>query len=103
MTIPFSGSPSSPSNIERRAGYDVWLLAATLGLCICGAIFVWTSSAAHSWKMSDGNSAAIFWSHIGRLGWGLACMTVLAFVDYHVLDDRVARISIIVALASLIA
>jgi len=103
MSVPFVGTPSSSNTIERRAGYDVWLLAATLALCICGAIFVWTSSAAHSWRMAGGDSATIFWSHIGRLGWGLVCMVVLSFVDYHVLNNRTARAAIALALALLVA
>ncbi|HEY3294588.1 MAG TPA: FtsW/RodA/SpoVE family cell cycle protein [bacterium] len=103
MTTPFAGTPQTSSNLERRAGYDVWLLAATIGLCICGAIFVWTSSAAHAWKMAGGDSATIFWSHIGRMGWGLVCMTVLSFVDYHILNKQAARFAILLALAALVA
>ncbi len=105
MTIPFAGNPASsgkPTNLERRAGYDVWLLAVTFGLCICGAIFVWTSSAAHSWRMAGGDSATIFWSHMGRLGWGLVCMAVFSFVDYHVLGGRTARVAALIALSGLV-
>jgi len=103
VTVPFADAPKSATNLERRAGYDVWLLASTLGLCICGAIFVWTSSAAHAWRMAGGDSATIFWSHVGRLGWGLVCMFALSFVDYHVLDKLSARVAILVALAMLVA
>jgi cell division protein FtsW len=103
MTIPVAGSPvSAPNNLERRAGYDVWLLATTLALCVCGAIFVWTSSAARAWNMAGGDSATIFWSHMGRLGWGLACMTAMSFVDYHILDRQVARIATLAAIGLLI-
>ena len=88
--------------LENRAGYDVWLLVITLCLCICGAIFVMTSSATHSWQSHDGNSLAIFWSHLGRLGWGLACMLILSFVDYHVFA-RLSRPLIIFSVGLLIA
>ena len=88
--------------LENRAGYDVWLLVITLSLCVCGAIFVMTSSAAHSWQSHDGNSLAIFWSHLGRLGWGLACMLILSFVDYH-LFARLSRPLVILSIGLLIA
>lgn len=89
MTLS-SASPQSPMTMERRAGYDVWLLALTLGLCLCGAIFVLTSSAVHSWRLYHGDSMAIFISHLKRLGWGLVCMAGMTFVDYHLLS-RFAR------------
>ena len=88
--MPPSASPQHPLTMERRAGYDVWLLALTLGLCLCGAIFVLTSSAVHSWRLYHGDSMVIFISHLKRLGWGLACLAGMAFVDYHVLN-RFAR------------
>lgn len=77
-------SQTRPS-LERRVGYDVWLLVITITLCLCGAIFVLTSSAVHSWRIHHGDSTAIFRNHIGRLGWGLVCMATMAFVDYHLL------------------
>jgi cell division protein FtsW len=83
MTFPFSGEASNSTNLEKRAGYDVWLLALTLAMCIGGAIFVLTASAAHSWRLYHGDSMAIFWNHVSRIGLGLGCMAVLAFVDYH--------------------
>ncbi len=102
MSHPFSPTLPGSSTLEKRVGYDVWLLAVTLGLCVCGAIFVLTSSAAHSWKSYGGDSLAIFRSHVGRLSIGLVCMAVLAFTDYHVLK-RLARALWLVALALLIA
>jgi cell division protein FtsW len=102
MTLPFSARSAATQNLEKRVGYDVWLLAITLTLCICGAIFVLTSSAAHSWQQFGGDSLAIFRNHVGRLGWGLVCMAVLTFVDYHHLT-RFARPIIIFAIVALIA
>ena len=83
MTFPFSGEPAGSANLEKRAGYDVWLLALTLAMCVGGSIFVLTASAAHSWQLYHGDSMAIFWSHVSRAGLGLVCMALLALVDYH--------------------
>jgi cell division protein FtsW len=102
MTLPFSPRLPVPENLEKRVGYDVWLLAATLALCICGAIFVLTSSAAHSWQQYGGDSMAIFRNHVGRVGWGIVCLIVLTFVDYHRLID-LARPVMILAIVALIA
>ncbi|RPH94009.1 stage V sporulation protein E [candidate division KSB1 bacterium] len=101
MGYPSASTPSSQMNLEKRAGYDVWLLVIALALCVCGAIFVLTSSAAHSWRIHHGDSMAIFWNHVGRLAWGLVCMIVLAFVDYHILG-KFARWIWFGAFASLI-
>jgi cell division protein FtsW len=102
MTFPFSGEPASSANLEKRAGYDVWLVALTLAMCIGGAIFVLTASAAHSWRLYHGDSMAIFWNHVSRVGLGLACMAALAFVDYHHLGT-LARFLWLAAAAALLA
>jgi cell division protein FtsW len=85
-------------DLLKQVGYDVWLIVAALALCICGAIFVWTSSAAYSWRLTEGDSMTIFLNHVGRLGWGLLCMVGLAFVNYRWLG----RMSRYVWLASLV-
>jgi cell division protein FtsW len=90
MIPSFPGSLPASDQMTRRAGYDVWLLALTLILCTCGAIFVWTSSAAHSWNLHGVDSTVIFRSHVGRLVWGLLCMIGLSLVDYHLLG-KLAR------------
>ena len=87
---------------ENRAGYDVWLFVLTLCLCICGAIFVMTSSSSHSWESHHGDSLAIFWNHLSRLGWGLTWLVILSFIDYHVFE-RLSRPLVIISLALLIA
>lgn len=97
----YSSAPQNPMTLERRAGYDVWLLILTLSLCFCGAIFVMTSSAVHSWRLYHGDSTAIFLSHLKRLGWGLGCLAGMAFVDYHLLS-RFARWLWIIAFLMLI-
>ena len=101
MTLP-SSTGASTMPLEKRAGYDVWLLALALILCLCGAMFVLTSSAVHSWRLHHGDSMAIFWNHLGRLGFGLVCMAVMAFVDYHHLG-RIARGLWVAAFVTLIA
>jgi len=101
MTLP-SPTSSGMMPLEKRVGYDGWLLALALILCLCGAMFVLTSSAVHSWRIYHGDSMAIFWSHLQRLGLGLVCMAIMAFVDYHRLG-RVARGLWVAALATLIA
>ncbi len=101
MNLATARSPRQPE-WENRAGYDVWLLVLTLCLCICGAIFVMTSSSSHSWESHDGDSLAIFWNHLGRLGWGLACLMILSFVDYHVFE-KLGRPLVIISIGLLIA
>jgi cell division protein FtsW len=95
-------APSMRPEWENRAGYDVWLLALTLCLCICGAIFVMTSSAAHSWQAHHGNSLAIFWNHVSRLCWGLGCLVVLSLVDYHRFEKH-SRALILLSILLLVA
>lgn len=102
MTIPFATPTVHRENLEKQAGYDVWLLAVTLTMCVCGAIFVLTSSAAHSYQQFGGDSMAIFRNHISRMAWGLVCMAVLAFVDYHWVI-RMARPILLTAVVTLIA
>lgn len=85
--------------LERRAGYDVWLLMLTLLLCTWGAVFVLTSSAAHSWRLYDGNTMSIFLNHLLRLGWGGLCLLVMAFVDYRVLAKAARPLWIVSAVA----
>jgi cell division protein FtsW len=95
-------SPSFPSlPLERRAGYDAWLLAVTLGLCLCGAMFVLTSSAIHSGRLFHGDSMAIFRSHLVRLAWGGACLVFMWWANYHYLA-RLARLIWAIALLALI-
>jgi cell division protein FtsW len=88
--------------LDSQAGYDVVLLLTTLLLCTCGAIFVLTSSAIHSWQVFDGNSRVIFWNHMVRLGLGLGMLLALSFVNYHVYE-RLARPMIIASLILLVA
>jgi len=78
--LPPQATPNP--QLENRAGYDAWLLAITLCLCLWGAIFVMTSSSAHSLQAHH-DSLAVFWNHLGRLAWGLGCMLLLSFVDYR--------------------
>ncbi len=101
MNLTATRSPRQPE-WENRVGYDVWLLVLTLCLCICGAIFVMTSSSSHSWESHHGDSLAIFWNHLGRLGWGLACLIILSFVDYHVFE-KLSRPLVIISIGLLIA
>jgi cell division protein FtsW len=102
MTLPFADPEAQPTDLEKRAGYDVWLLLLTLVLCTAGAIFVLTASAVHSWRLYHGDSMAIFWNHVGRLGWGLGCMALLSFLDYRHLG-RAARVILVAALVLLVA
>lgn len=101
MNLAAARSPRQPE-WENRAGYDVWLLVLTLCLSICGAIFVMTSSSSHSWESHHGDSLAIFWNHLGRLGWGLACLIILSFVDYHVFE-KLSRPLVVISIWLLIA
>ena len=99
MSIVSSPGPTSPQ-LENRAGYDAWLLAVTLCLCLVGAVFVMTSSAAHSWQTYR-DSMTIFWNHVGRLVWGLGFMMILSFIDYH-WWERLSRPLIIFAIFLLV-
>ena len=87
--------------LEKRVGYDVLIFFFTLALCICGAIFVMTSSAVHSWERFDGNSMTIFWNHLQKLGIGLAGLIVFSFIDYHKIE-KFARPLILFALLLLV-
>lgn len=87
--------------IDKQAGYDVALLLSTLMLCLCGAVFVLTSSAVHSWQAFDGNSHAIFWNHVIRLGLGLGVLLALTFIDYHVYE-KLARPVVLLSMLLLI-
>ncbi|MBU0692899.1 putative lipid II flippase FtsW [bacterium] len=88
--------------MDKQAGYDVALLLTTLLLCFCGAVFVLTSSAVHSWQIFEGNSHTIFWNHVIRLGLGLAVLITLTFVDYHVYE-KLARPLVFFSILLLIA
>src|SRR3989339_688860 len=102
MSTPFSSHGMQTLELDKQAGYDVTLLLTTLLLCTCGAIFVLTSSAIHSWQVFDGNSRAIFWNHMTRLGIGLVMMLLLSFVNYHVFE-RFARPMALISLLLLVA
>ncbi|MBI5059874.1 cell division protein FtsW [candidate division KSB1 bacterium] len=102
MNSPTTSSTGSVRTLERRAGYDIWLLVAATAISMYGALFVLTSSAVHSWQFHLGQIGAIFWNHVARLGLGALVLVAMMFTDYRWLQ-RIARWAVIAAVLMLIA
>lgn len=96
--IQQSYSPFGPA----RPVLDFPLLAAVAALCIAGVVFVFTSSAAHAWQATSGQSLIFLTNHLERLAAGVAAAICMYSVRYQFLE-KIARPALVVALAGLVA
>lgn len=93
------GSAYTPLRIEKSL-IDFPVLASVAVLCIAGVIFVFTSSAAHSWQSASGDSIQFLLNHVQRLMAGIVALIFFYHVRYQFLE-RLARPALFVALAAL--
>lgn len=90
------------SMLEKRTGYDVTLVFATLCLCIIGVVFVMTSSSVYARQHFGGDSMAITRSHLIRLAPAVILMLLLSFIDYKHLR-RYVRPILLIGVVGLVA
>ncbi|MBK6767067.1 MAG: cell division protein FtsW [bacterium] len=92
-----SYSPFGPA----RPALDFPLLASVAILCIAGVVFVFTSSAAHAWQATGGQSLTFLSNHVQRLAAGVAAAFLFYHVRYQFLEKR-ARPVLLIGLLGLI-
>jgi len=96
--VQHSYSPFGPA----RPALDFPMLAAVATLCIAGVVFVFTSSAAHAWQTTSGQSWTFLTNHLERLTAGVAAAVLLYYVRYQFLE-KIARHALVVGLVGLVA
>lgn len=90
----------SPLGSEKPA-IDFPLLGAVAALCILGVVFVFTSSAAHSWQTTNGESVAFLSNHLQRLTAGIFALVLFYHVRYQFIE-RIARYVLLTAIIALV-
>ncbi len=84
-----------------KAALDFPLLGAVAALCIAGVIFVFTSSAAHSWQTTNGDSIAFLTNHLQRLAAGIVALVLFYHVRYQFIE-KIARSALVIAMIALV-
>lgn len=100
MIQPRIATAYSPLGLTKPA-IDYPLVAAVAALCIAGVIFVFTSSAAHSWQLTNGESIAFLSNHLKRLLAGIAALVLFYHVRYQFLQ-KAARWALMLAVLGLV-
>ncbi|MBK8128661.1 MAG: cell division protein FtsW [bacterium] len=86
---------------QTKSALDYFLVGSVVLLCIAGVVFVYTSSAVHSWQGAGGSSMTFLTNHLQRLLAGFAALTLFYHIRYQFLE-RIARGTLIAALAALV-
>jgi cell division protein FtsW len=74
------------NSVPRRAEYDRWLFGVTLGLCLLGAVMIFSASAVTA-QNQYGHSYIFLLRQTVWLVIGLAGMFALMRMDYHRLRE----------------
>ncbi len=100
MNQPRIATVYSPLN-QSTPSIDYPLLGAVMALCIAGVVFVFTSSAAHSWQTTNGDSIAFLTNHLQRLGAGIVALIVVYHLRFQLIE-KLARPALLIAITALI-
>lgn len=86
---------------QTRPALDFPLLASVAALCIAGVVFVFTSSAAHAWQTTGGQSLTFLTNHLARLTAGLIALVLFYHIRFQFLE-KIARVALIIGLIGLV-
>ncbi|MCB1058668.1 MAG: cell division protein FtsW [Calditrichaeota bacterium] len=87
---------------QGKSPLDIPLIGAVMMLCIAGVVFVFTSSAAHSWQTTNGDSITFLTNHLQRLAAGIVVLVFFYHFRYQLIE-KLARPVLLAAFVGLIA
>jgi cell division protein FtsW len=100
MSIQRQATAYSPFG-HGKSPLDIPLVGAVMMLCIAGVVFVFTSSAAHSWQTTNGDSISFLTNHLQRLAAGVVALVFFYHFRYQLIE-KVARPALLIAFIGLI-